>query len=83
MDRWVSLLQHVPTLQVLHSAAIRICHILKLSSQNAISAGFHIRHSSTCAGQHLRYAHSTLQGHALAGEERFAVEWHKEDDSVW
>lgn len=35
------------------------------------------------AGQHLKYAHSTLRGHALAGEERFAVEWHKEDDSVW
>ncbi|DBA75416.1 hypothetical protein WJX77_008156 [Trebouxia sp. C0004] len=34
-------------------------------------------------GQHLKYAHSTLQGHALAGEERFAIEWHKEDDSVW
>ncbi|KAL3134003.1 hypothetical protein ABBQ32_008442 [Trebouxia sp. C0010 RCD-2024] len=34
-------------------------------------------------GQQLRFAHSTLHGHALAGEERFAVEWHKEDDSVW
>ena len=35
------------------------------------------------AGQQLKFAHSTLQGHALAGEERFAVEWHEDDDSVW
>ena len=35
------------------------------------------------AGQQLRFAHSTLHGHALAGEERFTVEWHQEDDSVW
>ena len=45
--------------------------------------GLFIRRSPTCAGQQLKYAHSTLHGHALAGEERFAVEWHKEDDSVW
>ncbi|CAM6087208.1 unnamed protein product [Calypogeia fissa] len=25
----------------------------------------------------------TLRGHLLAGEERFAVEWNKEDDTVW
>lgn len=25
----------------------------------------------------------TLQGHLLAGEERFSIEWDKEDDSVW
>ncbi len=69
--------------QLLHSAAIRSCHFYGLSSHNAISPGSHIRHSPTCVGQRLKYAHSTLHGHALAGEERFAVEWHKEDDSVW
>eukprot|EP00611_Tribonema_gayanum_P001391 TRINITY_DN1100_c2_g1_i1.p1 TRINITY_DN1100_c2_g1~~TRINITY_DN1100_c2_g1_i1.p1 ORF type:complete len:309 (-),score=29.94 TRINITY_DN1100_c2_g1_i1:611-1498(-) len=26
---------------------------------------------------------STLQGHMITGEERFTVEWHAEDDSVW
>jgi len=25
----------------------------------------------------------TLPGHVLAGEERFSVEWHRADDSVW
>ncbi len=73
----------VPILHLLHSAAIRLCHFLNVSSQNAISPGSCIRHSPTCVGQQLKYAHSTLHGHALAGEERFAVEWHKEDDSVW
>ena len=24
-----------------------------------------------------------MQGHTLAGEERFALEWDKSDDSVW
>ena len=28
-------------------------------------------------------AQSTLQGHVLAGEERFTLEWHQNDDSVW
>lgn len=35
------------------------------------------------AGQQFKFAHCTLQGHTLAGEERFAVEWHQEDESVW
>jgi uncharacterized protein (UPF0548 family) len=28
-------------------------------------------------------AYGTLPGHAEAGEERFVVEWRREDDSVW
>jgi uncharacterized protein (UPF0548 family) len=28
-------------------------------------------------------AYGTLPGHAETGEERFLVEWHREDDSVW
>lgn len=27
--------------------------------------------------------HSCLEGHYLKGEERFNVEWHQADDSVW
>eukprot|EP00892_Ulva_mutabilis_P009423 jgi/Ulvmu1/6853/UM031_0058.1 len=30
-----------------------------------------------------RFAHTCLKGHYLAGEERFQVEWHQHDDSVW
>uniref|UniRef100_A0A7S1X6Y4 DUF1990 domain-containing protein n=1 Tax=Tetraselmis chuii TaxID=63592 RepID=A0A7S1X6Y4_9CHLO len=29
------------------------------------------------------FAHGCLGGHLLAGEERFAMEWRKDDDSVW
>ena len=29
------------------------------------------------------FAHTTLAGHQISGEERFLVEWRKEDDSVW
>uniref|UniRef100_A0A7S0RDM0 DUF1990 domain-containing protein n=1 Tax=Pyramimonas obovata TaxID=1411642 RepID=A0A7S0RDM0_9CHLO len=29
------------------------------------------------------FGHGCLKGHMLAGEERFAVEWLEEDDSVW
>ncbi|MGH7818386.1 MAG: DUF1990 family protein [Candidatus Binatia bacterium] len=29
------------------------------------------------------FAYGTLQAHAESGEERFSVEWHATDDSVW
>lgn len=29
------------------------------------------------------FAYGTLDGHAECGEERFSVEWHHDDDSVW
>ena len=29
------------------------------------------------------FAYGTLPGHAECGEERFQVEWHPDDDSVW
>lgn len=29
------------------------------------------------------FALGTLPGHVLSGEERFTVEWHRADDSVW
>ena len=35
------------------------------------------------AGRRFSFASATLRGHQLAGEERFSVEWHKDDDSVW
>lgn len=33
--------------------------------------------------QQYSIAGGTLKGHLIAGEERFAVEWNKDDDSVW
>ena len=29
------------------------------------------------------FAYGTLPDHAESGEERFSIEWHREDDSVW
>jgi len=29
------------------------------------------------------FAYGTLPGHAESGEERFQIEWNREDDSVW
>ncbi len=29
------------------------------------------------------FAFGTLPGHSERGEERFTVEWHRSDDSVW
>ncbi|GAB4817695.1 hypothetical protein N2152v2_004741 [Parachlorella kessleri] len=34
-------------------------------------------------GHRLAFAHTTLAGHQISGEERFAVEWHPHDDTVW
>mmetsp|Transcript_16899 Transcript_16899/g.47171 ORF Transcript_16899/g.47171 Transcript_16899/m.47171 type:complete len:238 (-) Transcript_16899:59-772(-) len=38
---------------------------------------------ATTAASVFTFAHGCLGGHLLAGEERFALEWHKDDDSVW
>ena len=37
----------------------------------------------TGAVQRFGFAFGTLPGHAEQGEERFTVEWHRRDDSVW
>jgi uncharacterized protein (UPF0548 family) len=38
----------------------------------------------TAGGVHrLGFAYGTLPTHAAVGEERFAVEWQRADDSVW
>ena len=59
-------------------------HIIDLHSCNAtLDKMLAVAFLGQCAGQQLKFAHSTLQGHTLAGEERFALEFHKEDDSVW
>lgn len=33
--------------------------------------------------QRFGFAYGTLPDHAEAGEERFLIEWHQDDDSVW
>ncbi|KAK9820593.1 hypothetical protein WJX72_012042 [[Myrmecia] bisecta] len=34
-------------------------------------------------GQRFKFGQTTLDGHVIAGEERFTLEWHHDDDSVW
>lgn len=34
-------------------------------------------------GRRFAFAHTTLQGHQIRGEERFCVAWNAQDDSVW
>jgi uncharacterized protein (UPF0548 family) len=33
--------------------------------------------------QRYSFAYGTLPGHAESGEERFSIEWHHGDDSIW
>ncbi len=35
------------------------------------------------AGERYGFAYGTLRGHAETGEERFTVEWHARNESVW
>ncbi|KAL4431037.1 hypothetical protein ABPG75_006293 [Micractinium tetrahymenae] len=34
-------------------------------------------------GRRYAFAHTTLEGHTIKGEERFSVAWNQDDDSVW
>ena len=34
-------------------------------------------------GARFGFAYGTLPGHVERGEERFLVEWHRHDDTVW
>ncbi len=35
------------------------------------------------AGRRYDFGQATCAGHGLAGEERFSVQWRRDDDSVW
>jgi uncharacterized protein (UPF0548 family) len=50
--------------------AVNVCRIVRVIDENGPVARFGI-------------AYGTLPGHVEAGEERFQVEWHHADDSVW
>ena len=61
-----------------------IAHSLAERSMRS-SPGLPTLRSASSAGPAERfvYATSTTQGHQLVGEERFSVEWHQKDNSVW
>lgn len=41
------------------------------------------KQSDTDPAERFVFATSTTRGHQLVGEERFSVEWHQKDNSVW
>ena len=58
-----------------------LAHVLGLWSLNACRIVFTVdeRGSDTRCG----FAYGTLPDHVESGEERFTIEWHQADDSVW
>ena len=49
-----------------------------LVRQHAVSVQKPVR-----AGRRYDFGQTTRVGHGLAGEERFSVQWRRDDDSVW
>jgi uncharacterized protein (UPF0548 family) len=50
---------------------VNVCRIVYLSE------------TASEAGNEFSFAYGTLNGHVERGEERFRIEWHHADDSVW
>jgi uncharacterized protein (UPF0548 family) len=58
-----------------------LAQALGLWSLNACRIVYQIEQDG--AVQRYGFAYGTLPGHVERGEERFTVEWHHDDDSVW
>lgn len=79
----ITILCRLPVLRVLH-------HPVSTQTQQNLSAGVPPMYCRTCiacvllcaAGKRFALGMCSLDGHQLAGEERFAVELHA-DGSVW
>ena len=54
-----------------------------LWSLNACRIAYVIEEKEALLLKRYRFAFGTLPGHVERGEERFTVEWHRADDSVW
>lgn len=66
----VGILTHLPGIYSLDA-----CRIVYVDDERAEDDGRPVRRFG--------FAYGTLSGHVESGEERFSVEWHREDDSVW
>lgn len=58
-----------------------VAHSLGLWSSNAARVVYVV--DSPGPPARFGFAYGTLPGHIARGEERFLVEWHEQDDSVW
>ena len=77
---WLSLFQTDTPIRSGAVVAI-VVHHLGCWSMNACRIVYVIEEED--AGKRYGFAYGTLQEHAEQGEERFTVEWNKQDDSVW
>ncbi|KAK9906596.1 hypothetical protein WJX75_004704 [Coccomyxa subellipsoidea] len=64
---------------------LRIVYVREEKGLLPATASLKARQQPACSKRGLRFdfGQTTLEGHSLAGEERFSVQWCKEDDSVW
>ncbi|KAL2622961.1 hypothetical protein R1flu_003166 [Riccia fluitans] len=53
------------------------------TTRSSVEQRNEMKPATSRASQAFAFGGGTLRGHLLAGEERFAVEWNEEDDSVW
>src|SRR5687767_15405324 len=66
---------------VVGSAVAVLVHHLKFWSLNATRIVYVIDEETDV--KKFGFAYGTLPNHAESGEERFSIEWHTSDDSVW
>ena len=77
---WVGLSGTVPRIQPGTTVAILV-HAYGLWSVHACRIVYVIDEDDSV--RRFGFAYGTLTAHAERGEERFSVEWHRRDDSVW
>jgi uncharacterized protein (UPF0548 family) len=77
---WVNLFWSDTPIEPGSTVAVVVKH-LGLWSMNACRIVYLVEENS--AHEKYGFAYGTLSEHAERGEERFTVEWNKQDDSVW
>lgn len=77
---WVNLCWTDTPIETGAAVAVVVKH-LGFWSINTCRIVYTVEESSL--GQKYGFAYGTLTGHVERGEERFTVEWDKQDDSVW
>jgi uncharacterized protein (UPF0548 family) len=77
---WVELFPSAPPLRVGETVGVLVRR-LGLWSLNACRIVYVVDEAGPV--ERFGFAYGTLPGHAVEGEERFTVEWHRADDSVW
>ena len=73
---------HAPVVVTARSLGLWSMNPLRISSVEADGrpAG---KPAAAAVRRRAAFAHTTVAGHQISGEERFCVEWSKQDDLVW